>query len=261
MRNPFRIVLKYLFDGNSEQALCRLPYLKTNNLWLALEWAMSSQLMGSDDAALVKNSYNKANGSMFTQLPVSFLNKFYRDEFLAATKAHGRSVGVLHHAQTSDKHLIGPLDVFYAKVQYLEIEMLAWQWDEAYDSHKPTSKTRAKSPVVKESQRDSKTATLIKKILAEQLGVEESQVTNEKAFEADLGADSLDTVELVIALEDAFGISIPNKDAEKMRTVQDAIDYTEKAISKNAKLDAFERDRLPVINRVTPLAVKDGACT
>ena len=65
----------------------------------------------------------------------------------------------------------------------------------------------------------------VKKIIIEQLGVKEEQVTNESSFVEDLGADSLDTVELVMALEEEFELEIPDEDAEKITTVQQAIDY------------------------------------
>ncbi len=65
----------------------------------------------------------------------------------------------------------------------------------------------------------------VKEIIIEQLGVEEGQVNPEASFIDDLGADSLDTVELVMAFEDKFDIEIPDEDAEKMRTVGDAMDY------------------------------------
>ena len=65
----------------------------------------------------------------------------------------------------------------------------------------------------------------VKQIIVEQLGVEESEVTPNASFVDDLGADSLDTVELVMAFEEAFEIEIPDEEAEKIRTVKDAIDY------------------------------------
>ncbi len=64
-------------------------------------------------------------------------------------------------------------------------------------------------------------------IIAEQLGVDEEEVTKESSFIDDLGADSLDIVELVMAFEEEFGIEIPDEDAEKIAKVQDAIDYIE----------------------------------
>lgn len=71
----------------------------------------------------------------------------------------------------------------------------------------------------------SDTAARVKKIVVEHLGVEEAKVTPEANFIDDLGADSLDTVELVMAFEEEFGIEIPDDAAEKILTVQDAINF------------------------------------
>lgn len=65
----------------------------------------------------------------------------------------------------------------------------------------------------------------VKEIIVQQLGVSEDEVKLESSFVEDLGADSLDIVELVMAFEEAFGMEIPDEDAEKIRTVKDAIDY------------------------------------
>ena len=67
----------------------------------------------------------------------------------------------------------------------------------------------------------------VKKVVAEQLSINEADIKNESAFISDLGADSLDTVELVMALEDTFGIEIPDDQQEKIQTVKDAIDFIE----------------------------------
>ncbi|MDE3010303.1 MAG: acyl carrier protein [Pseudomonadota bacterium] len=65
----------------------------------------------------------------------------------------------------------------------------------------------------------------VRKIVAEQLGVKEADIKNESSFVDDLGADSLDTVELVMALEEEFECEIPDEEAEKITTVQQAVDY------------------------------------
>ena len=67
----------------------------------------------------------------------------------------------------------------------------------------------------------------VKKVVVEQLSVDESAVTPEANFVSDLGADSLDIVELVMAFEEAFGCEIPDEEAEKIATVQDAVNYIE----------------------------------
>jgi acyl carrier protein len=68
----------------------------------------------------------------------------------------------------------------------------------------------------------------VKQIIVEQLGVDEGEVTPSASFVDDLGADSLDTVELVMAFEESFGVEIPDEDAEKIATVKDAVEYIEK---------------------------------
>ncbi len=71
----------------------------------------------------------------------------------------------------------------------------------------------------------SENAARVREIIAQELGVEQEKVTNEANFVEDLGADSLDTVELVMAFEEEFGIEIPDEDAEEMQTVGQAIAY------------------------------------
>jgi len=73
----------------------------------------------------------------------------------------------------------------------------------------------------------------VKKIIMEQLDVSEEEVTPQASFVDDLGADSLDTVEMVMAFEEEFSIEIPDEDAEKIKTVQNSIDYIEKKAAKS----------------------------
>lgn len=75
-------------------------------------------------------------------------------------------------------------------------------------------------------------ADKIRSIIAEQLGVKKEEVTDSASFVDDLGADSLDTVELVMALEEEFGMEIPDEDAEKLKTVGEAIKYIEEKANK-----------------------------
>jgi acyl carrier protein len=71
----------------------------------------------------------------------------------------------------------------------------------------------------------------VKSIIVDQLGVSQAEVTETASFVDDLGADSLDTIELVMAFEEAFGIEIPDEDAEKIRTVKNAIEYIESHVN------------------------------
>jgi acyl carrier protein len=75
----------------------------------------------------------------------------------------------------------------------------------------------------------------VTEVIVEQLGVKEGEVKSDARFVEDLGADSLDTVELVMALEEEFGIEIPDEDAEKAKTVKDVIDYISKKLVQEGK--------------------------
>lgn len=72
----------------------------------------------------------------------------------------------------------------------------------------------------------------VRKIIAEQLGIDEEDITPDASFTDDLGADSLDLVELVMAFEDGFDIEIPDEDAEKIKTVADAVNYIQSKIGE-----------------------------
>ncbi|MFQ5735845.1 MAG: acyl carrier protein [Thermodesulfobacteriota bacterium] len=78
----------------------------------------------------------------------------------------------------------------------------------------------------------SSVETKVKKIIIDQLDVTEDEVTSGASFVDDLGADSLDTVEMVMAFEEEFAIEIPDEDAEKIKTVKDAVDYIQKKAGK-----------------------------
>jgi acyl carrier protein len=99
---------------------------------------------------------------------------------------------------------------------------------------RPAGRTSRSCSIVETNQQGELMAAIddkVKQIIVEQLGVDEGEVTQNASFVDDLGADSLDTVELVMAFEEAFEIEIPDEDAEKIRTVQDAVDY----IGKHSK--------------------------
>nr|YP_009396432.1 acyl carrier protein [Polysiphonia scopulorum]ARW65618.1 acyl carrier protein [Polysiphonia scopulorum] len=82
-------------------------------------------------------------------------------------------------------------------------------------------------------EKDSKIFETVRNIVAQQLGVDKQLVTLEANFANDLGADSLDTVELVMAIEEEFDIEIPDEDAEKIATLNQAVQFIEQAVSSN----------------------------
>jgi acyl carrier protein len=92
----------------------------------------------------------------------------------------------------------------------------------------------------------------LKKIIADQLSVNEEDITPEASFIEDLNADSLDLVELIMSLEEEFGVKISDEDAEKIQTVQDAIDYLNEQMSQRAGGSAWRGERLPSWCRFFP---------
>nr|ARW69349.1 acyl carrier protein [Polysiphonia sp.] len=82
-------------------------------------------------------------------------------------------------------------------------------------------------------EKDSKIFETVRNIVAQQLGVDKQLVTLEANFANDLGADSLDTVELVMAIEEEFDIEIPDEDAEKIATLNQAVNFIEQAVNSN----------------------------
>src|ERR1041384_1986732 len=98
---------------------------------------------------------------------------------------------------------------------------------------------------------DAKSVEKVKQIISEQLGVDEGEVTPSASFVDDLGADSLDTVELVMALEEAFDVEIPDEDAEKIRTVQDAIDYIDKRakVAKESSVPTNPKEKGRILSK------------
>ena len=91
----------------------------------------------------------------------------------------------------------------------------------------------------------------VKAIIADKLGVEESQVTKEANFQTDLGADSLDTVEMIMEFEKEFGIEIPDEDTQKISTVGDAIAYVEGKLAKSFSLHISLRVYGSTVNSYT----------
>jgi acyl carrier protein len=89
----------------------------------------------------------------------------------------------------------------------------------------PVTYDRSRANFFREDYMSAEIEAKVIKIVADQLNVDESEINSDSSFVDDLGADSLDTVELVMAFEEEFGIEIPDEDAEKIQTVQNAIDY------------------------------------